>query len=159
MGKGCHLTLGPATILYRASDKGTGSFHTLATFTQTKAPPHPEGYGLFFGGKALDGAGQQYTYFLVRGDGKYLIKRRDGERTTEVTPWTAHPAIKPADAKGRTTNQLEIDTKRDSAKVVFKVNGQAVHTVDVKSLDVDGIVGIRANHNLDLHIEGFDVHR
>jgi hypothetical protein len=24
---------------------------------------------------------------------------------------------------------------------------------------LDGIIGIRANHNLDLHIEGFDVHR
>jgi hypothetical protein len=24
---------------------------------------------------------------------------------------------------------------------------------------LDGIVGIRQNHNLDVHIEGFDVHR
>jgi hypothetical protein len=32
MGKGLHLTLGPAIIIYRAEDGGAGPFHTLATF-------------------------------------------------------------------------------------------------------------------------------
>ena len=159
MGKGYHVTLGPATLLYRASDGGRGPVHAVATFTQTKSPGHPEGYGLFYGGKELTAAGQQYTYFLVRGDGKYLIKRRDGDKTTEITPWTAHPAIKSADAKGKATNQLEIDAKRDPAKIAFLANGQVVHSMDVKSGDVDGVMGIRANHGLDLHIEGFGVHR
>jgi hypothetical protein len=39
------------------------------------------------------------------------------------------------------------------------VNGQPVHTLDAKATEVDGVVGLRVNHNLDLHIEGFDVHR
>ena len=34
-----------------------------------------------------------------------------------------------------------------------------VHSVDASSLDLKGIVGIRANHHLDLHVEGFAVHR
>jgi hypothetical protein len=50
----------------------------LATFTQTKPSAHAEGYGLFFGGKSLEGKDQQYTYFLIRQDGSYLIKRRGG---------------------------------------------------------------------------------
>jgi hypothetical protein len=160
MGKGLHLTLGPAIILYRAEDDGAGPFHTLASFTQTKKTEHAEGYGLFFGGQALTGAGQNYTYFLVRQDGSYLIKSRDGEKTTEITKgWVKHSSVHQPDAQGAATNLLEVDAKREPAKVSFKVNGQTVQTVDASSLDVKGIVGIRANHHLDLHVEGFAVHR
>jgi hypothetical protein len=160
MGKGLHLTLGPAIILYRAEDDGSGPFHTLATFTQTKKTEHPEGYGLFFGGQDLTGAGQKYTYFLVRQDGSYLIKTRDGEKTSEITKgWVNHSSVHQPDAQGAATNMLEVDAKKDPAKVSFKVNGQTVQTVDASSLNLKGIVGIRANHHLDLHVEGFAVHR
>ena len=160
MEPGYHLTLGPATILYREKDRANGPFHTLARFNQMKNPTHPEGYGLFFGGQALNGNGQKYTYFLVRSDGTYLIKRRNGEQTSEITKgWTAHPAVKKADAQGKATNLLEIDAKQNSSKVDFKVNGQTVHTADAKAVDPKGIVGLRVNHNLDVQIEGFDVHQ
>ncbi len=89
MGQGYHVTLGPATVFYRKTDDGKGPFHLVAKFTQTKAPGHPEGYGLFYGGNDLAGAGQRYTYFLVRGDGQFLIKRRNGKETSVVAPWTA----------------------------------------------------------------------
>ncbi|MEP7226091.1 MAG: hypothetical protein ABI785_01925 [Gemmatimonadales bacterium] len=160
MGPGYHVTLGPATILYRKSDRANGPFHTLATFNQTKKLEHSEGYGLFVGGQALDGKGQKYTYFLVRDDGSYLIKRRDGDKTSEVTKgWTAHPAVKKGDAEGKASNLLEIDAKQDPSKIDFKVNGQTVYTADARNLSSKGIVGLRVNHNLDLHVEGFDVHQ
>jgi opacity protein-like surface antigen len=160
MGSGLHLTLGPAIILYRADTRGSGPFHTLATFTQTKPSEHAEGYGLFVGGQELDGAARKYLYFLIRQDGSYLIKRRDGEKTSDVSKgWVQHPAVKQADAKGSATNLLEVDNKRDPSKLVFLVNGQEVYGTDAKGMALDGIVGIRANHNLDLHVEGFDVHR
>jgi hypothetical protein len=160
MGKGIHVTLGPAIILYRPATEGTGAFHTLATFTQTKPAAHPEAYGLFFGGKDLEGDAQTYTYFLIRQDGSYLIKRRDGAKTSDVSKgWTPHPAIKKPDAKGGATNLLEIDNKSDSSKVTFQVNGQNVYSTDAKGIASDGIVGLRINHNLDVHVEGFDVHR
>ena len=41
----------------------------------------------------------------------------------------------------------------------FKVNGTTVHTADAKSMSTKGIVGLRANHNLDLHVEDFDLHQ
>jgi hypothetical protein len=160
MGKGLHVTTGPALILYRANTDGKGPFHTLAIFTQTKPSKHAEGYGLFVGGKALDGAAQQYLYFLVRQDGSYLIKRRDGEKTSDVSKgWVQSAAVKKPDAKGTATNLLEVDNKRDPSRVVFLVNGQEVYATDAKGMALDGIVGIRTNHNLDVHIEGFDVHR
>jgi hypothetical protein len=160
MGKGLHVTTGPAIILYRADTEGSGPFHTLATFTQTKPSKHAEGYGLFVGGKGLDGAAQRYVYFLVRQDGSYLIKRRDGEKTSDVSKgWVQHAAVKKPDGKGTATNLLEVDNKRDPSRVAFLVNGQQVYATDAKQLPLDGIVGIRTNHNLDVHIEGFDVHR
>ncbi|MGH7508888.1 MAG: hypothetical protein ACREMZ_05415 [Gemmatimonadales bacterium] len=160
MEPGYHLTLGPATILYRQQDRVNGPFHAMATFHQMKKLRHPEGYGLIFGGRALSGKEQKYTYFLVRDDGTYLIKRRDGEKTSEVTKgWTAHRAIKKADARGNTSNLLEIDAKQNPSKVDFKVNGQMVYTADAGALELKGGVGIRANHNLDLHIEDFAVHK
>jgi hypothetical protein len=160
MEPGYHLTLGPATILYRERDRVNGPFHTQAKFHQMKKLQHAEGYGLIFGGQALDGKGQKYTYFLVRDDGTYLIKRRNGEKTSEVTKgWTPHPAIKKGDAQGRATNLLEIDAKEDATKVGFKVNAQTVYTADAKNMELNGIIGLRANHNLDVHIEGFDVHK
>jgi len=160
MEPGYHLTLGPATILYRAEDLAKGPFHTLATFHQTKKPRHPEGYGLFISGKQLEGKNQTYTYFLVREDGAYLIKQRKGDSTSEVTKgWTPSSAVKKADAQGKATNLLEIDAKQDPKKVDFRVNGQSVYSAPADRMDLTGIVGLRVNHTLDVHIEGFAVHQ
>lgn len=160
MEPGYHLTLGPATILYRQKDNAKGPFHTLAKFSQMKKLKHSEGYGLFMGGKGLAGKNQTYTYFLVRDDGSYLIKRRDGENTSNISSgWTAHPAVKKGDAEGKATNLLEIDAKQKPNKIDFKVNGQTVHSADAREMNTRGIVGLRVNHNLDVHIQDFDLHQ
>lgn len=159
MGTGVHITTGSALVLWRESDAGTGPFHTLAKFTQTKAPAHPEGYGLFMAGSALGAADQHYLYFLVRGDGVYLIKRREGANTAVVQNWTASPAVVKADSAGKATNLLEIDNKSNPAKVRFLVNGQEVYSIDAGSGATSGAVGLRVNHGLDVHVDGFAVHR
>lgn len=157
MAPGWHVTLGPAAIFYRAADRVNGPFHAEATIHQTAAPAHPEGYGLFYGGQALDGEGQKYTYFLVRGDGKFLIKERNGAETRNVTEgWTDHAAVKKQDAEGRTANKLEIDATGEQVR--YLVNGQEVHAAAKTPGGTNGIVGLRVNHNLDVHIEGLAVH-
>ncbi|HEX5387058.1 MAG TPA: hypothetical protein VFW66_10185 [Gemmatimonadales bacterium] len=156
MAPGYHVTLGPAAILYRAADKMTGPFHVSVTFTQTKAPPHPEGYGIFIGGKNLDGPARQYTYFMIRGDGRYLIKRRSGDSTSSIiSGWSRHPAIVHADRSGKATNDLEVVMAPDKAS--FMVNGREVYNADPRLFDAAGIVGLRINHNLDLHIADYTV--
>jgi hypothetical protein len=159
MEPGYHLTLGPATILYRKEDRANGPFHTLAKFHQMKQLKHAEGYGLFLGGQNLEGKGQSYTYFLVRADGKFTIKRRDGDQVTELVDWTLHPAINKASAEGKATNLLEIDAKVDPKRVSFKANGKEVHWVPAGKMAITGTVGLRVNHNLDLHVEDFAVHQ
>jgi hypothetical protein len=160
MGSGYHTTVGPAVILWRNEDKVQERFHTLATFTQTKPAQHAEGYGFLIGGKALDGEGQKYTYFLVRQDGKFLIKQRDGKTTKNITDgWVDNAAIVKPGTDGKSVNKLEVDGKASANKVTFSVNGKVVHTMEPGDIDSSGIVGFRVNHNLDLLIEGFDIHR
>ncbi len=86
--------------------------------------------------------------------------RRNGETTTNISKgWTEHSAVKKADEQGRASNLLEIDAKQKPNKVDFKVNGQTVHSADAKDMNIKGIVGLRINHNLDVHIQDFDLHQ
>ncbi|HEX6938411.1 MAG TPA: hypothetical protein VF158_03295 [Longimicrobiales bacterium] len=156
MGDGLHATTGPAAIFWNPATTATGEFDARATFTQTKPSRHPEAYGLFIGGSALDGPAQDYVYFLVRQDGKFLVKHRAGSETHTLVPWTAHEAVNAIGDDGKVTNALEMRV-RDAA-VHFLVNGVEVTKLDrVPMLRTDGIVGLRVNHNLDVHIGSFEV--
>lgn len=155
MGGGVRFTTGPAGIYYKPADKATGTYEARATFTQLQPAQHPEAYGLIIGGSDLEGAGQKYTYFLVRQDGKYLIKRRAGENMPTVVDWTDNAAIRKPDNTGKMSNTLAIDVGRD--KVRFLVNGTEVASQDTGKVDTEGIAGLRINHNLNVHVEGFTV--
>jgi hypothetical protein len=41
--------------------------------------------------------------------------------------------------------------------LVFRVNGKEVYSADPRLIDTKGIAGLRVNHNLDLHVQSFDV--
>lgn len=155
MGDGLHATLGPAVILYRTKDQAKGQYRIAASFTQTRAARHPEGYGLLVGGSDLEAAGQRYTYFLVRQDGKVLVKRRDGDSTSVVVPWTEHAAVRNPEGERGATNELAIEVGRE--EVAFLVNGEEVATVERSAVDVGGICGYRVNHNLDVHLSSLKV--
>jgi len=148
MGSGYHVTSGPAAIYWNPKTVMSGPFVASTTLTQTKAPTHPEAYGIFFGGKDLDTPTQSYAYFIVRGDGKYMVNHRAGAEVHKVVPWTDSPAINKADASGKATNKLTVDaSKPDSVRLL--VNDKPVHALAIKA---DGIVGLRVNHNLDVHV-------
>jgi hypothetical protein len=158
MGTGFHVTTGPAVILYRAADRAAAGWHTLATFTQMKAPMHPEAYGMFVSGNNLDGPTESYLYVLVRGDGKYLIKRRvNSDSATTVVDWTASPAVNKADAAGKATNKIEVQSS--GGKLTISLNGTQVYEAAATPGETAGNVGLRVNHNLEVHVEGFALHQ
>jgi hypothetical protein len=157
MGTGFHVTTGPAVILYRATDRAAAGWHTLATFTQMKAPMHPEAYGMFVAGNALDADGQSYIYVLVRGDGTYLIKRRVGATVTAIVDWTPSPAVNKADSAGKATNKIEVQSS--GGKLTFTINGTKVYEMAATPAETAGNVGLRVNHNLEVHVEGFALHQ
>jgi hypothetical protein len=151
MGSGFHATSGPAAIYWNPKNVTSAAFTASTTVTQTKAPTHPEAYGIFFMGKDLDTPQQNYAYFLVRGDGKYMVNHRAGADIHKIIPWTDSPAVNKADANGKATNKLTVDaSKADSVRLL--VNDKQVAALPMSHLGkTDGLVGLRVNHNLDVH--------
>ncbi len=157
MAPGWHVTTATSAILYRDQDKASGRYEVSAKIHLFPGPGgHREAFGLFIGGKDLASAGQRYTYFLIRGDGKYKIKRRSAASATDVTrDWTPAPAIVQQKPGGPVVNLVAVVVGKDG--VSFRVNGQQVYLAPAKELDIDGIVGLRVNHNLSLHIESLQI--
>jgi hypothetical protein len=159
MDDALEIRTGPAGILWREQDAVTGgAYEVSATFTEVGAPAgHREAYGLFIGGSDLQGEGQAYTYFLVRGDGSFLIKRRAGSGTSDVTDgWRPSDAVAAA-GEGDPTNTLSIRVGPE--QVQFIVNGTGVATVPAGDVDAHGTAGLRVNHNLQLRIADFSIER
>jgi hypothetical protein len=150
MGNGLHITSGAAAIYWMEKDKPSVPFTASATFTQMKAPTHPEGYGLFYMGSKLTTPDQNYAYLLVRGDGKVMVKHRAGAEVHTVLDWTENSAVHKQDASGKATNVLSIAATPDSTRLM--VNGVQVAAIGGAYAKADGHVGIRVNHNLDVHV-------
>lgn len=155
MEPGLHATTGPAAIFWKPEHNVSGDYRISATFTQTKAPTHPEAYGIFVGGKNLGKAEQEYGYLLVRGDGKYAIKHRAGAEVHTVVDWTALPSMKKQDANGKATNTVAFEVSGGFVKAL--VNGEEVKRWEKAYWTANGLAGLRVNHNLDVHISDFAI--
>ena len=103
-----------------------GTYSISASFMQAEPSNHPNAYGLFFGGSDLAGPGQQYSYFVIRENGQFLIRKRVGGDTPNVVGWTGHDAINKLNAQGRATNTLTVEMGSDQVR--FLVNGTEVST-------------------------------
>ena len=158
MGKGFHVTGGPAGVFWNPANRVTGNYTAKATFNLMKPSGHTNYYGLVFGGQALEGAAQKYIYFLVAQDGTYLIKARNGEKVEDIRGDTPHAAVRKPGADGRSTNNLEVRVGND---IQYVINGTVVHTTPKSGLTAatDGVAGVRINHVLDVHVDGFEVQR
>lgn len=163
MAKGIHVTAGPAAIYWNPANTQSRNFTVQATFIQEVASAHPEGYGLMLSGTKLTTPDQGYLYFLVRQDGKFLVNHRANDSTIhKIVDWTENKAIKPIDASGKARNALAVVVGPKTLS--FRVNGTEVHSTARSTFDgstpgsgTSGVAGIRVNHNLDVHIDGFAV--
>ena len=154
MGTGFHATNPQAAVYWNPSNMAAGNYTLKGTFTLMKPSGHTNYYGLIFGGGGLEGPEQSYLYFVVAQNGTWLIKRRDGDATSNVAPKTPNDAVKKPDASGQSTNALEVRVGAD--KIDFMVNGIVVHS-EPKSgatAKTDGIYGIRVNHLLEVQVDG-----
>jgi hypothetical protein len=151
-----HATTGPAAIFWQTTPLA-GNYRYSVTFTQTKAPAHPEAYGIFIGGKNLDKDNQDYGYLVIRGDGKYMIKHRAGAEVHTIVDWTDLPALKKQDDAGKATNTVAFEVSGGFVKAL--VNGEEVKRWEKAYWSGDGLAGLRVNHQLDVHISGPTVTR
>ena len=159
MGKGFHVSGGPAGTYWNPSNTGAGDFTLKGTFTLVKPSNHTNYYGLVFAGNALDGPMQTYTYFVVAQDGSFLIKQRNGEQTSNVQAATKNAAVKVPDGTGRSVNALEVRVAGDT--ISYVVNGTVVHTTPKSgaTAKTDGVVGFRVNHVTEVMVDNFEVQK
>lgn len=156
MGPGWHFYAASngSAIAYRPGQTASGNFRVEAATFLFPTTGHRDGYGLMLGGRQLDEPGQNYLYFLVRGDGQFLIKHRAGTETHDIVTWTPHAAVPRID----TTNvRIDLAVEARSDSVVFFVNGQRVHARPRNGTPVEGIAGLRINHGLSVHVSSLTV--
>jgi hypothetical protein len=159
MGKGFHVSGGPAGTFWHPSNSAAGDFTAKGRFTLVKPSNHTNYYGLVFGGNGLEGPTQSYTYFMVAQDGTFLIKQRTGDQTSNVQAPTKHAAIKVPDSTGRSVNALEVRVAGDT--ISYVVNGTVVHSTPKSgaTAKTDGVVGFRVNHVTEVMVDAFEVQK
>lgn len=165
MGDGFHLTGGPHAILWNPANRATGDYSVKARFTKTPASrsTHEESYGIFIGGSSLDGGEQNYLYCVVFGNGSAMVRHRAGSETHTLLGKTADPVISRMGDRGATD---EIDLWVRGGRVGCTINGKEMFSAaraDMigpgKLVSTDGLYGLRASHNLDIHIAGLGITR
>jgi hypothetical protein len=147
---------GPHTVLWPAEAAPLEPPYSVrATLVKHSGRIH-EGYGVVFGGSALEGVeeGQRYGYFLVRGDGSFLVKLREGPETPVVLDWTRHPRIHRENGGPPRPNELEVRVGADTT--AFLVNGVEVARVPSVELPTAGRAGVRVAHDVVVELRAFE---
>jgi hypothetical protein len=158
MAPGWHVTTGPSTILYRPTNTARGSYRVEAEIHLFDPGERREGYGIFVGGRDLQGEAQAYTYLLIRRDGRFIVKTRRGADAPTEIAWTEHAAVRPWTGDGATVqNTLAIDVGAEQVR--FLVNDQEVAALPRGTLPLDGVYGLRVNHAVNAHVTRLDVHQ
>jgi hypothetical protein len=156
MGNGFHATNPQAAVYFNPANTAAGNYTLKGNFVLQKPSNHTNYYGLVLGGAELEGAGQNYIYFMIAQDGTWMVKHRAGADTHDVAKGPSD-AVKKPDATGKSTNALEVRVA--AAKIDYVVNGTVVHSTPKSGMTAktDGVYGIRINHQLEVHVDGLSV--
>ena len=158
MPPGWHITTGPAGIFWNPQMTASGQFRLELEVFLFDPGAMREAFGLFFGGRDLEGPAQAYAYFLIRNGGQYILKRREGEAAPTIRPWTGHSAILSYADRGDASsvkNVLAVEVRAETVR--FLVNGEEVASVPRSEVPADGTVGLRVNHMLNVHVSRLEV--
>ena len=153
MPPGWHITSGPAGIYWGPGMSISGEYRAEMEVFLFDPQGRREAFGIFVGGRDLEGPGQSYTYFLLRDGGQFIIKKRDGADAPTVQGWTSHNAIRSyADRGDEATVKNVLAIEAGAETVRFLVNDTEVMRVPRSELGMDGVFGFRVNHGLNLHV-------
>ena len=157
MTPGWHVTTGPAAIFYHPESVAAGESRIEAVIHLFEPHGrHREAFGIFFGGADLDGEKQAYDYFVIRNSREFLIKRRSGGETSILRDWTKSNAIVPyEEGKSSVKNVLAVEGGKE--EVTFFINGEPVAKLPRADVRLDGIVGLRINHHVNIHVEDLSI--
>jgi len=162
LSAGFHMAGGSAGIFFDPSRTANGVYSVKATFTLLKPSATVTDYGLFFGGKDLEGEAPTYVYFTIAHDGAFQLRHRAGTAINEIDK-SLHFAIRRPDASGKSVNALEVQVAPTA--VSYLINGAVVHATPTRGgtgsytegEKAYGIAGVRIDGPVDVQVEGFDV--
>jgi hypothetical protein len=151
MPPGWHITMGPGGVLYHPAYTANGRF-TLEAETFFFPEKTDQGFGLFVGGRNLNGT-PEYVAFLIRHDGRGAVMRAGGTPTMLVD-WMPGDSVKAQQPGDAVRNVLRVAVERDS--VVFTVNGGRIAAVPRSAGEFDGTFGFRVGAGVNLHVSTLD---
>lgn len=157
MVPGWHITTGPAAIFWHPASTAEGAYRAETVIHLFDPEGRNEAFGLFFGGSKLNGEDQAYSYFLLRNSGEYLVKNRSGSETSVVQGWADASPMDEYDENSGTSVRNSLAVEVRGSKATFYVNGTEITTLPTSQLNTDGIVGLRINHRLNVHVEDLAV--
>ena len=163
-GSAMRLMTGAAALYWNPANMGKGDFSVKATFDEPKQSyNHPHPYGVFIGGKGLDGDAPQALYCAAYRSGNFIVRGFSGGKPFGIVQ---KPTPNDAIAKGAADAPVkqEVTLRVSGDKVECTVNGTSVWSaakadvVGEGKLDsTDGVTGIRVSHNSDALVTNFAV--
>jgi hypothetical protein len=153
------IITGPHAVLWMPDAAPLEPPYTLRAVLQKRVGRIHEGFGVVFGGESLDAPEEQqlYSYFLIRGDGSFLIRRREGAALLILRGWTTNRAIRrDRDGVGQ-PNELRVEVGVETT--IFRVNGTELAQLPTADLQVVGVPGLRVAHNIELVVREFTADR
>lgn len=154
MPPGWHVTTGPGVILHHPSHTPTLNYRVQSQIFLFPGDSTEE-YGVFIGGKALDGATPSYTAFVARRDGQTAVITRSGTSSTVVVPWASSGAALVGTTEGAAKNIFTVEV--GPKDVVFSVNGKEATKVARTQVQAEGQVGLRVGARMNMHVSTFDL--
>ena len=160
MRPGWHVYAGSGSLLWDPGRFASGNYAVKSTiYLFPEGDPERSGstrvdtpFGLFLGGRGLEGDEPTYVSFQIDNAGRFRIAEHTGDGVEDLVPWTgddalavlADPATSPAE------NALEVDVRGE--QTIFYIGGETVARLASEDLDLSGVVGLVAGEGLSLHI-------
>ena len=125
-GAGFRLMTGAAGLYWNPANMGKGDYSVKATFDEPKQPyNHPHPYGVFIGGKGLDGDAPQALYCAAYRNGNYIVRGFSGGKPFAIVQKPApNDAVAKAAADAPVKQEVALRVAGD--KVECTVNGTSV---------------------------------
>lgn len=160
MRPGWHVYAGPGGLLWDPGRYASGNYAVKSTiYLFPKGDSERSGstridtpFGLFLGGRYLEGDKPTYVSFQIDNAGRFRVARHTGDDIEELVPWTAHDGVAVLDdpATSPAENVLEVDIRGE--QTTFHIGGEAVAELSSDELDLNGLIGLVAGEGLSLHI-------
>ena len=161
-GDGYRVVTGPPALYWNPANTASGDFTVKATFTEQKQiGKQPLPFGLFIAGSALDSDAPSALYCAVYRNGTYIVRMYGGGKQLAIVRRPArHASVKKVGPKDEYAQELALAVKGDAVQCLVDgwpvwTGTRASLTGDGKLPSLDGIVGIRVSHSIDVKVTGF----